>query len=89
MQRYRDGELVVQSIDNKKEPPNVLRAFPIRTRPNVSDAKLREILDAHFNTPRPKLDEEIARLDKEIAKMYAALGLQYNPEELPCQAKKF
>lgn len=75
LRRYRDGELIVVRSEAKrnKTSENVLQPFPLRHRADVPDALLRDILDAHFNTPRPELDRSIEALDREIAQMMSEL----------------
>lgn len=52
LRRYRDGELVIGSGSHDKDPGNILQLFPVWKKPDVPDALLRQILDAHFDTPR-------------------------------------
>ncbi|MBS1369760.1 MAG: hypothetical protein HPZ91_07355 [Lentisphaeria bacterium] len=73
VRRYQAGEIVIQPGRHADEPGNVLQLFPIRRKPPFADSLLRDILDAHFDTPRAKLELEIQQLDRIIAEMFRQL----------------
>lgn len=81
LRRYRDGELVIGSGSHDKDPGDILQLFPVWKKPDVPDALLRQILDAHFDTPRLELDREIQRLDRVIGEMFRQLP-EYIVEEI-------
>ena len=51
IERYRNGEIVIQKQRNRQNEKEVLQVFAFRGRLQVSQARLRQILDAHFEHP--------------------------------------
>ena len=51
IERYRNGEIAIQNLKERKNGQKVLQVFALRTRLEVADARLRQILDAHFAHP--------------------------------------
>lgn len=73
IRRYQAGETVIHPGRHANDPGNVLQLFSIRRKPPFTDSLLRDILDAHFDTPRPELDREIRKMDQIIAEMFRQL----------------
>lgn len=76
--RFRKGDFVIGMKQKHGKTKNILQVFPIWHKPdNLSDWQIREILDQHWNTPdiafHKKIEQEISRLDKEIAGMFKLL----------------
>lgn len=61
IRRYESGELILKHRDIESE----LIPLSIRRQFKYSADKIREILDAHFNTPI-SLEDQISQADKEI-----------------------
>ena len=76
--RWKRGDFVIGSKPKRKKEKGILQVFPIWRNPDgVADWQLREILDQHWNIPdeafRKKLEQDIAKLDKEIEGMFKLL----------------
>ena len=76
--RWKRGDFVIGSKPKRKKENGILQVFPIWRKPDgVADWQLREILDQHWNIPdeafRKKLEQDIAKLDKEIEGMFKLL----------------
>jgi len=51
IERYRNGEIVIQKQRKRQNGEEVLQVFAFRGRLQVDQARLRQILDAHFEHP--------------------------------------
>ena len=76
--RFRKGDFVIGTKQKRRKIESILQVFPIWRKPDgVADWQLREILDQHWNIPdeafRKKLEQDIAKLDKEIEGMFKLL----------------
>jgi hypothetical protein len=67
VKRWQVREIVVQNDEDVKKSKNALQHYSIRNKEilDLGGAKIRRILDAHFNNPAD-FSKEIADLDKEI-----------------------
>lgn len=73
--RYQRGDFETGKSWKKKTRNDLLQVYSLWRKPSgISDAKLREILDAHFSTPdlirNKKLADEIAFQDRIIEKQF-------------------
>lgn len=63
--RYESGELQLKFRDNEPSK-EILEPISIRRKFSYSGKEMRAILDAHFNTPRKKLEQDLEKAIKEV-----------------------
>lgn len=78
VKRWRAGEIVAGNCNKREYRQNLLQLNLWKRPEGVTDAQLREILDAHWNNPaRPDIRDEITALDEFIEKEMALLQVPY------------